>query len=162
VDALRQIAGVAHEFRKPFWIQTVGTALRAAWIAHLASTCQEALLSSLAAHDLWVKDITSVPRVADGYLPVPEGPGLGVEINEKAVSELRAAPPEPDVKRISTVVYPGGLRWRFANEQQRHEAFYFGNLPGFIRGVRLEVQEDDGSRAFADLHARCERAPVVE
>jgi galactonate dehydratase len=162
VDSLREIAGVAHEFRKPFWIQTVGTALRAAWIAHLASTCQEALLSSLAAHDLWVKDVTSVPRVVEGYLPVPEGPGLGVEVDEKAAAALRAAPPEPDVKRVSTVVYPSGLRWSFANEQQRHEAFYFGDLPGFVRGVRLEVREDDGSRGFAELHSRCEKAPVVE
>lgn len=162
VDDLRAIAGVAHEFRKPFWIQTVGSALRAAWVAHVASTCREALLSSLAAHDLWVKDVTALPRVVDGWLPVPEGPGLGVAVDEKALDELRATPPPPDVKRISTVVYPSGLRWHFANEQQRHEAFYFGDLPGFVRGVRLEVREDDGSSRFADLHGRCEKRPVVE
>jgi hypothetical protein len=162
VDDLRAIAGVAHEFRKPFWIQTVGTALRAAWVAHLASTCREALLSSLAAHDLWVKDVTALPRVVDGYQPVPEGPGLGITVDEAALAALRATPPAPDVKRISTVVYPSGVRWSFAGEQQRHEAFYFGDLPGFVRGVRLEVREDDGSKGFAELHARCGEKPVVE
>jgi galactonate dehydratase len=162
VNQMRGIAGVAHEFRKPFWIQVVGTALRAAWVTHLASTLKQATLSSLAAHDLWVKDIAAAPRVVDGLMPVPEGAGLGVEVNEGAMEELRNPPPAPAVKRISTVVYPSGVRWHFANEQQRHEAFYFGHLPGFVREIRLEVREDDGSKEFAHLHARCETAPVVQ
>ncbi|HLZ10521.1 MAG TPA: enolase C-terminal domain-like protein, partial [Chloroflexota bacterium] len=65
VDSIRSQAGVAHEFRKPFWIQTVGTALRAAWIAHVASTCDEALLSHLTAHDLWANDVAPAPKIVD-------------------------------------------------------------------------------------------------
>ncbi|HEX5415663.1 MAG TPA: mandelate racemase/muconate lactonizing enzyme family protein [Chloroflexota bacterium] len=161
VDQLRAIAGVAHEFRKPFWIQTVGTALRAVWVAHLASTCSEALLSSLAAHDLWAKDLAVAPRPVDGWLPVPDGPGLGIDVDAGAIERLRAASPTPTVRRVSTVVYPSGVRWSFANEQQRHEAFYFGHLPGFVPGVRLEVREDDRSADFTELYDRCASAPVV-
>jgi L-alanine-DL-glutamate epimerase-like enolase superfamily enzyme len=29
--------------------------------------------------------------MTDGYLPVPEGPGLGVEIDEKMVAKYRVA-----------------------------------------------------------------------
>ncbi|HVC35440.1 MAG TPA: enolase C-terminal domain-like protein [Chloroflexota bacterium] len=162
VDHLRSLAGVAHEFRKPFWIQTVGTALRAAWIAHLASTCSEALLSHLSAHDLWARDVAPAPRVVDGWLPVPSGPGLGIAPDPNAIEALRSAPPAPTVRRISTVVYPSGVRWHFADEQQRHEAFYFGHLPGFVPGVRLEVRDDDGSQDFAGLHSRCHESPVVD
>jgi galactonate dehydratase len=157
-----RLAGVAHEFRRPFWVQHVGTALRAAWIAHLASTCEEALLSHLAAHDLWEADVAPAPRVVDGWLAVPDGPGLGLAPDPAAVEALRAAPPTPRPRTVSTVVYPGGARWQFADEQQRHEAFYFGHLPGFVPGIRLETRPDDGTAAFAELHARCAAAPVVE
>jgi L-alanine-DL-glutamate epimerase-like enolase superfamily enzyme len=162
VDGLRSAAGVAHEFRRPFWIQTVGTALRAAWLAHLASTCDEAILSHLAAHDLWAHDVAPAPKVVDGWLPVPTGPGLGISPDPAAIEALRSAPPTPKVRRISTVVYTSGVRWNFADEQQRHEAFYFGHLPGFAAGVRLEVREDDGSADFDGLFRRCRVAPVVE
>lgn len=162
VDQIRDQAGVADEFRKPFWIQYVGTALRAAWIAHLASTCPAALLSHLAAHDLWQRDLAAAPPVEDGWVSVPEGPGLGVIPDPARVAELRAAPPSPVRRRLSTVVYPSGVRWHFADEQQRHEAFYFGHLPGFGAGIRLEVSEDDGSAAFDRLFVRCLDRPVVE
>ncbi len=162
VDHLRSLAGVAHEFRKPFWIQTVGTSLRAAWLAHLASTCDEALLSHLAAHDLWARDVAPTPKVIDGWLPVPTGPGLGITPDPAAIEALRSSPPAPPVRRISTVVYSSGLRWHFADEQQRHEAFYFGHLRGFAPDVRLEVREDDGSAEFDELFRRCQKEPVVE
>jgi hypothetical protein len=162
VDELRAQAGLAHEFHKPFWIQTVGTALRATWLAHLASTCDEALLSHLAAHDLWAQDIAPAPRVVDGWLTVPSGPGLGIAPDLLALAALRDAPPVPVVRRISTVLYPSGVRWHFANELQRHEAFYFGHLPGFVPGVRLEIRDDDNSEDFSRLFARCAESPVVE
>lgn len=162
VDRLRSLAGTLHEFRKPFWIQTVGTALRAAWVAHLASTCDEALLSHLSAHDIWLQDVAPAPRITDGWLPVPDAPGLGITPDPDVIEALRSAPPVPETRRISTVVYPSGSRWHFAEELQRQEAFYFGHLPGFVPGVRLDVREDDGSKDFSDLYDRCREAPVVE
>jgi L-alanine-DL-glutamate epimerase-like enolase superfamily enzyme len=30
-------------------------------------------------------------RMADGYLPVPEGPGLGVEVNDAVIEQYRVA-----------------------------------------------------------------------
>jgi L-alanine-DL-glutamate epimerase-like enolase superfamily enzyme len=162
VDSLRSIAGLAREFHKPFWIQTVGTSLRVAWLAHLASTCSEALLSHLAAHDLWVKDVASPRQVVDGWIQVPDSPGLGLTPNADAIELLAITPPTPKIRRVSTVVYPSGVRWHFADEQQRHEAFYFGHLPGFVTGIRLQVVEDDNSSAFDRLWSRCRTSPVVE
>ena len=162
VEGVKQRASVLQEARRPFWIQTVGTALRAAWVAHLASVCDQALLSSLAANDLWVKDVATAPELRDGWRVVPDGPGLGVEPDEAAIQQLSSAAPTPEVRRLSTVVYPSGARWRFSDEQQRHEAFYFGDLPGFVPGIRLEVREDDGSADFDGLFQRCQLRPVVE
>lgn len=163
VDRTLGIDAICYEHRKSFWIQVVGTSLQAAFVAHLASVCRQGLLSHLAAHDLWVKDVVREPlKPVDGFLPVPEGPGLGIEPDEKLLSELVGSPPRPALRRISTVVYSSGLRWHFANEIQRHEAFYFGQLPGFETGIKLDVRGDDGSSDFDQLYKRCQAAPVVE
>jgi L-alanine-DL-glutamate epimerase-like enolase superfamily enzyme len=162
VETLRQHAAVAAEARIPFWIQVVGTGLRAAWVAHLASTCQQGLLSHLAAQNVWQQDIVAAPDVQAGWVSVPEGYGLGVAVHGDVIEQVRTAPATPSRRRISTVVYPDGQRWHFATEQQRHEAYYFGDLPGFVRGIRLEIRDDDYSRDFANLYERCLIAPVGE
>ena len=161
VFTIRQQDAVAAEARLPFWVQTIGSGLRAAWVAHLVSTCRQAELSSLAAHTIWETDITRLPEPVAGWLPVPEGPGLGVEVDEEAVEMLRRAP-VPEVKRrIATVVYPDGTEWHFGDETQRHEAYHFGSAPGFVRGVRLTTREDDGSADFAELFECCSKEPVL-
>jgi len=63
--------------------------------------------------------------------------------------------------RITTVIYPNGTKWQFADEIQRHEAYHFGNAPGFVRGVRLETTKDDGSQDFEKLCCRCSKEPVM-
>ena len=59
------------------------------------------------------------------------------------------------------MIHVDGSRIHFATEQQRHEAFYFGHYPGFQRGVRLDVQEDDGSPDFDELWQRCNVEPIT-
>jgi len=152
---------ICYEHRKVFWIQAIGTSLRTALVAHIASVCRQTVLSSMSGHALWEKDVVSDPLgPVDGYLPVPSGPGLGIEPDEALLEEL-CGPPPPAVRRISSVVYPSGVRWHFSDEQERHEAFYFGKLPGFVQGIRLEVEEDDGSSNFDKRFAACELTPCV-
>ena len=162
VRGLLDQAAVAGEARLPFWIQVVGTGLRAAWVRHLASVCPQATLSSLAAHNIWDRDIVDLPDPTAGFTSVSEEPGLGVRVDDDAVELLKCAEPIEVRREITSVVYPNGVRWHFSSEQQRHEAFYLGNVPGFVRGVRLEVRSDDSSADFADLIRRCEKAPVLE
>ena len=152
---------ICYEHRKVFWIQAIGTSLRTAFVAHMSSVCRQTVLSSMTGHSLWEKDVVADPPTpVDGYLPVPSGAGLGIEPDEALLQQL-SEPERPAIRRISTVVYPSGVRWHFPDEQERHEAFYFGKLPGFVRGVRLEVEEDDGSEDFAKRFADCQHAPSV-
>lgn len=162
VEELRRRAGVAEEVGLPFWIQTIGTGLRAAWVAHLASTCRQAVLANLAAHTIWERDICVPPPVVAGHLAVPQGAGLGVEVDDGAVETLRRAVAPEEGRKLSAVVYADGSRRHFCSEQQRHEAFYLGEAPGFEPGTRLETRYDDGSADFDDLFRRCATAPVVE
>lgn len=161
VQTLGQQAAVAEEAGLPFWIQTIGSGLRAAWVAHVASTCRQAVLSNLAAHTIWQRDITAPVPIEAGQMPVPDGSGLGVEVDLDAVEALRCLEPLEEPRQIHTVVYADGTRWHFGDQQQRHEAYYFGEAPGFEPGVRLEARLDDGSKDFADLYRRCSAAPVV-
>ena len=161
VQGILERAAVAQEAKLPFWIQTIGTSLRAAWVVHLASVCRQATLSSLAAHTIWERDVAAMPAPLAGFAAVPEGPGLGLEVDEGAVQALRQAASLELDRRITSVVHPDGVCWHFASEEQRHETYYFGNAPGFVRGARLEVRPDDGSADFADLYSRCEVAPLL-
>ena len=161
VDTTIGIDRVCQEHKKVFWIQHVGTTLRAAFVTHLACVCQQSKLSHLSAHDLWEEDLLVEPLApVNARMKVPEGPGLGVEPDEGQLDKLVSQPPREAVRKISTVVYPSGDRWNFSNEQQRHEAFYFGEVPGFETGIKLEVLEDDGSEEFARMFEQCKDAPV--
>lgn len=160
VETVKNHAALAAEAHMPFWIQTVGGALRAVWTMHLASTCATATLSHLSTHNVWTEDVIQPLQPRAGWVDVPNGPGLGVDVDEDAVERLRTANPIPWPRRITTVVYSDGQRWHFGAETQRHESFYFGHFPGFVAGVRTEVWEDDGSKEFLELLARCELAPV--
>ena len=159
-------ATLADEFRKPFWLQLVGTGITTAYAAHLGSALLMAQLPYITCHELFESDLlTARIPVVDGYMPVPDGPGLGIEVDEKAIEKYRVDPEAPSPqqvyrarKRILTVAWPGAggdqREWQFTDEAVYQFAFYKGNLPGFHEGVHLEVEEDDGSAAFAKQHAR--------
>ncbi|MEM7030307.1 MAG: mandelate racemase/muconate lactonizing enzyme family protein [Chloroflexota bacterium] len=162
VEAIRKQAAVAEEAHIPFWLQTVGAGLRAMWVAHLASVFIRGTLAHLAAHDLWQQDIVTPPKPTAGLMTVPDAPGLGAEVDEAAIESLRADTPFEVPRHISTVIYPDGYRWHFATEQQRHEAYHFGDLLGFVPGIQLTVRDDDGSKDFETLYNRCLAAPVFD
>ena len=162
VEQMHHYAAVLHEARRPFWIQVIGSGLRAYWVAHLASTCTQAVLSNLAAHTIWEPDLTAPLPMEAGWLSVPQGPGLGVEPDPAAVDQLRRTGPDASPRRLTTAVYADGQRHHFGNDRLRHETYYLGSAPGFAAGIRLETRFDDGSTDFDDLFRRSQEVPVVE
>ena len=163
-ETLRQ-AALASEFRAPFWLQMVGTGITTAYAAHVGSVLLHAQLPSITCFELFESTLlTGGIEVVDGYMDVPDGPGLGVEVDERALEQYRVEVGSPSPKeqyraqqRILVVSWPGagdGRReWRFTDEKVYQFAFYKGNLPGFQQGIDLAVIEDDGSDAFAREHA---------
>jgi L-alanine-DL-glutamate epimerase-like enolase superfamily enzyme len=74
----------------PVWIQIVGTGIVTAWVAHLGAVIPNATQPAVTLHDLRVDDLIHEPlAVHDGTLPVPERPGLGVELDEDALERYR-------------------------------------------------------------------------
>ena len=159
---LRQ-ATLAAQFNKPFWLQLVGTGITTACALHLGSVLSHAQLPYITCFELFEDDLLVDPiRVVDGHAAVPDGPGLGVEIDEDAIERYRVEPGEPSPcqlyrqqKRILRVRWPGhgaDRVWEFTAEAHYQREFYAGSIPPFQAGVHLEVEEDDGSASFARAH----------
>ena len=166
VNQVRDVGALLASFNKPGWLQVVGTGITAAYVMHLGSVLSHAQLPHITAHELWKHNLLKERlEVVDGYMEVPDGPGLGIEVDEKAIEKYRVDPDEPtptdryrQKKRILRISWPGVGKnrrvWDFTHEGAYQRAFYDGNIPGFERGVRLEVIEDDRSASFKKQHAK--------
>lgn len=79
-----------------------GAVARAAAL-HLAAALPDPLLAcGLATGELLAADLAAAPKVHDGHLAVPAGPGLGLEPDPVALARLRTGPereldPDPEI-----------------------------------------------------------------
>ncbi len=163
VSAVLQHGLLASAFRKPFWLQLVGTGLTTVLSAHLGAVLPYAQWPAISCLNIYSDDLLVDPlTIQGGYLRVPDGPGLGIEIDEAALGRLRMSPPHwvDYPRQILSVVWPGGRVMHYTSMDQCWADFRAGNQPAQERGVQLEMHPDDGSPAWADLYARANRAPV--
>ena len=175
VKGICEQASTAAQMNKPFWLQMVGAGLTTAFMLHLGATLSHATWPAITCHEIYQDDLILQPlRPSNGYMCVPEAPGLGVEPDEEAISRYQveqgfAPPPPRNLYRVvwpsgASVVYPPGRR----GSRTPHpigacglwDDFAAGNHPIFHRGVRLELVPDDGSAEWADLHQQALRSPV--
>ena len=135
------------------------------------------------ADDLLTEPLT----IQDGYMRVPDVPGLGVVFNEQTLTQYAMPTPyaHPERRHIITISWPSGRKMHYAtmvNRQGNHatkspfshaanadaldtnrqlwEDFLMGNHPLEMRGVQMTVWKDDGSTDWSDLYARTLRGPV--
>ena len=162
---------LAAEVQMPFWLQLVGNGLTTTWAAHLGAVLSHATWPTISCINLYTHHLLEEPvRVSGGYQSVPEGPGLGVEIDEAAVERFRVpgesldtlapgqvyAHPRPRI--INTVVFPDGTRVHTGVMG----AGLAGAGPGWSEGVRVEpAWEDDGSQEWSRLWERVKDGGVV-
>ena len=167
VSATLRQGQLAAEFEKPFWLQMVGVGLVTAFAAHLGSVLNFAQWPAITCMNNYTDDLLREPlTIRGGYLRVPEGPGLGVEVDEEALARYAMEPPYrlPVPRHILSVVWEGGRVVHFANMQHQCWPHFrqAGNDPAQEPGVKLEIWDDDGSREWADLYARLQQGPVRE
>jgi hypothetical protein len=111
--------------------------------------------------DQYDEDVTGGRiEVAEGSSPVPEGPGLGVEVDEAELARIAQNPITVIPRHIGALHLPGGHTYytRGFPSVERLTGFPEGN----IRGIRLEVIEDDGGDAFQQRYDQLESGPVME
>ena len=162
-SVLRQ-GQLAGEFEKPFWLQVVGVGLVTALSAHLGAVLPFAQWPTITCLNNYTDDLLVEPlTIRGGQLRVPEGPGLGVEVDEEALRKYVMEPPYrvPDERHILSVVWPGGRVVHFANMRDHcWPHFMAGNDPAQEPGVQLEIWNDDGTKDWADLNERVQQGPV--
>jgi L-alanine-DL-glutamate epimerase-like enolase superfamily enzyme len=167
-------ATLSAEAQMPFWLQLVGNGLTTTWAAHLGAVLSHATWPAITCINLYSHQLLKKKiEVVGGYHQVPEGPGLGVEVDEEAVKKYRV--PEKVLKKfrekgqlydrprpriLNTIVYPDGSCVHMAYASQGYGYFGAGHGPACVEGVRLEARPDDGSKEWQKLFARAQQHPV--
>lgn len=165
VNWLRKTNALVETFQKAYWLQLNGTGLMTAYGMHLGSVLSRAQLPYITCHEHFADDLLRNPlEVQDGFIDVPNGPGLGVEVDEKAIERFTVDAEEPvpkevylRKKRILRISWPGSGKKRvleFTKEDAYYQEYRSGNLTGFHTGIGLSVEEDDGSPSFQKHHAK--------
>jgi L-alanine-DL-glutamate epimerase-like enolase superfamily enzyme len=165
---------LAAEAQMPFWLQLVGNGLMTTWAAHLGAVLTHATWPTITCVNLFSHQLLKTPiDVIGGYHQVPDGPGLGVEVDEEAVERFRLPDVQirpfadegklyerPKPRLLNTIVYPGGSCVHMTSTGQGYGYFGNGHGPAQVEGVRLEVTPDDGSKEWSDLFERAGKHPV--
>ncbi len=165
-SAVLRHAAVAAAADKVFWLQLVGTGVTAAWAVQLAAVLSHARWPAVNCHQLFEDGLVRpAMRVENGSTPVPDAPGLGVELDMEAVARYRTAPrerPYPAPGLLLAIRWPSGATTYYAHAAQYWDDFLAGRLPLFPRGVRLEHIPDDGSEEWRRLQERALAGAVHE
>jgi len=160
------------EAQMPFWLQLVGNGLTTTWAGHLGSVLTHATWPTISCINLYTHHLLKEEiQITGGYQKVPDGPGLGVEVDEEAVEQYRVPREKlddfrekgqlyshPRPRLINTVVYPDGNCVHMAELNTG----YFDGGSGLVyaEGVRVESWPDDGSGEWAELFERVQESPV--
>jgi L-alanine-DL-glutamate epimerase-like enolase superfamily enzyme len=142
-------------------IQLTGGTLTKAMAMHLGAVLP-VLSHSTNLDDQYGQDVTAERiEVVEGCSPVPEAPGLGVEVDEEALAQAAANKPTEIPRHVGVLHLPGGHKLYTPSlpDVSRRTGFPEGN----IRGLRVEIWEDDGSVEFAKISERLEEeGPFME
>ncbi len=145
-------------------LQVTGGTLAKAFSMHLAAAVPCDVSHTIDLDDQYAEDITPVRLpVINGSSPVPDGPGLGVEVDEEALAELAAREPTPVPKHVAVVRLPDGHAIYYPSLSEIDVHRMTGKIEGGIPGIRMELWDDDETAAFAEAYARVQReGPYIE
>ena len=133
----------------PILLQYVGSGITAAFACQLGAVMHTATLPAVTASHAYEDDLIEKPHTMQrGLMKVPDGPGLGVALDEDAVARYRDAPAAVWARHFSVVSFPGGQTHLYRNLQQAERLMKQGADESFVSGVRLVEREDDGSEDF--------------
>lgn len=157
-SALLRQADVGYAFDKSSWFQVLGTGLTTAFTLHLGAVSRGARWPTVTCLNIYDDDLLTSPlQIRGGLASVPQGPGLGVAVDEDALERYRTDPSRKGAtpRRLIVVhlaagtdrVYPdAGALWRDARD--------LGWTVVQPVDARLEIRTDDGSTEFDDEYVR--------
>ncbi len=140
----------------PTIIQLTGGTLTKAMALHMAAVLPTHTAHTINLDDQYEEDVTTerIP-VIEGSSPVPEGPGLGIEVDEDALARIAANKPIEIPKHVGILNMPGGHT--FYGRSYISPGTLTGREEGTIRGIKSELREDDGSEKFKQIYERVQK-----
>ena len=150
---------IAATANKPFWLQLVGTSITATWAMHLAAVLTHARWPAINCNNLHDAEMVKPGiEMANGTAPIPDGPGMGVDLNEDAVERYRIEPlkqpRQPPTDILLAIRFPSGATAYYISATRYRADFLAGKLPVFAKGVYMEQVDNNGSAEWRDIHAR--------
>jgi L-alanine-DL-glutamate epimerase-like enolase superfamily enzyme len=163
--AVMRQGAISAAAEKPFFLQLVGTGITSTWSLHFGGVLTHARWPSVNCHQLFTHHMVKPTiTVSNGMAAVPNGPGLGVDLDEEALERFRLpempAKPYPHPGLLIAIRFGGGETSYYAHLQQYWDDFAAGRLPVFQKGVRLELVKDDGSKEWRELQGRAQKGGV--
>ena len=148
-------ARVCEAANKPFWLQLVGTGLSTTWAAHLGAVLPQARWPAITCLNIYESQLLAEPiEVRGGFYRVPEGPGLGIELDQAALEAYRVdyTGIEPPRHLHRYVRANGEVTYYGLDKRALRPAYAADAQPISEPGSTLEVVVDDGSEAFNQLY----------
>lgn len=139
----------------PLLLQLTGGTLTKALAIHLAAVIPACTLHTVNLDDQYEEDVTveRIP-VAAGTSPVPEAPGLGIEVDEDALARLSQTQPTPVPRHMAVVHLPDGHTITYPSLTEINVHRFTGREEGTIRGISMRLWDDDHSPEFERTYER--------
>ncbi|MDP7276976.1 MAG: mandelate racemase/muconate lactonizing enzyme family protein [Planctomycetaceae bacterium] len=165
-NAIRK-AGMFGELDLPFMLQNVGGEITRTMTVQMHAAFKTATWHTHCDAETWKDDV--VVRTIDptnGMVPVPEGPGLGVEIDPEKLERLEKQKLPKQAKWIIKTTYKNGTR--MFNIADPAESIFMVRpdrrklLPlSYDAPLSTEWWDDDGSKAYRTMFSRIQKQGVV-
>jgi len=132
-------------------LQFEGGTLGKAMAMHMAAVLPTHTAHSINLDDQYEEDITTecIP-VVDGCSPVPDGIGLGFEVDEEALARVAAQKLVEKPSHVGVLYMPSGHI--YYGKSYISPSALVGRQEGAVRGFRSELWEDDGSAEFRKIY----------
>lgn len=161
-------AGLFAADNSPFMIQNVGGNITRAMTTHMMAAFPSANFHFISATETWKSDVVS-QRLdpVNGFVRVPEAPGLGVTLDRNELERLEKLQLPPQEKWIIRSRYENGAR--MYNIADPEDSIFMvrpdrrrGMVPmRYVAPLTTDYWDDDGSDAYREMFARIEREGVV-
>jgi L-alanine-DL-glutamate epimerase-like enolase superfamily enzyme len=165
---IRNRGTVAAMADMPFWLQLVGTGIMATWSKHFGAVMSHSTWPAVNCHQLYEHQLLVEPiKVEKGFSNIPNGPGLGCEIDWDTVEKYRVPKPprRPEPQRLIETTWPDGRTMYTANDGTVNfmlRASQQGKTPYFEHGVFTKLVPDDGTDQWKQRYAKAQNGPFLE
>ena len=168
-------AGTAERMNMPIMYQQTGGAINQAFLAHEVAVFKKATIDHVNGCHLWSEDVVKEDMpVVDGSVAVPQGPGLGIELDSDRLEKWAAGDPVDKGRILVRIRSAGGpvayLRHNpeplgSTDNLRFHERLHRNGIPGrpasYANPLTSEFWDAEKDPAnFADLWARTANGPI--